>query len=176
MRTAIWPESAPAGGDVRSAEHPGSAQLLPQRVLDEAESPERGSELQTEAARPVASGRRATSDVNGDVGRQPIPAIQRDLSIVVEENIRWADIVGAVNSRAPAELENVEFVGIYRGKGIDAGKKCVTLSLRFRDEDGTLTHETVDGFDEIEIIRSESPPAYLQHALQQRECTSRITC
>ncbi len=73
------------------------------------------------------------------------PAIQRDLSIVVAENIRWADIVAAVESRAPAELEDIEFVGIYRGKGIEAGRKCVTLSLRFRDEDGTLTHETVDG-------------------------------
>ncbi|MHC4639324.1 MAG: phenylalanine--tRNA ligase subunit beta-related protein, partial [Planctomycetota bacterium] len=34
-----------------------------------------------------------------------------------------------------------------------AGKKSVTLSLRFRDEDGTLTHETVDGFQEP-IVRS----------------------
>ncbi|UCE50250.1 MAG: hypothetical protein JSW47_08805, partial [Phycisphaerales bacterium] len=81
------------------------------------------------------------------------PAIKRDLSIVVEENIRWADIVAAVGSKAPAELEDVEFVGIYRGKGIAAGDKCVTLSLRFRDEDGTLTHETVDGF-QSEIVSS----------------------
>ncbi len=72
------------------------------------------------------------------------PAIQRDLSIVVDEQIRWADIVGAVESKACGELEDVEFVGIYRGKGIRSEKKCVTLSLRFRDEDGTLTHEAVD--------------------------------
>jgi phenylalanyl-tRNA synthetase beta chain len=35
-------------------------------------------------------------------------------------------------------------VGVYRGKAIPPGRKSVTLSLRFRDEDGTLTHETVD--------------------------------
>jgi phenylalanyl-tRNA synthetase beta chain len=93
------------------------------------------------------------------------PAIQRDLSIVVEENIRWADIISAVESGAPAELEDVEFVGIYRGKGIAAGKKCVTLSLRFRDEDGTLTHETVDGFQgEIVAGLSESTAAELRTA------------
>jgi len=93
------------------------------------------------------------------------PAIQRDLSIVVEENIRWADIISAVESRAPVELEGVEFVGIYRGKGIAAGRKCVTLSLRFRDEDGTLTHETVDGF-QSEIVASlgESTAAELRTA------------
>ena len=72
------------------------------------------------------------------------PAIQRDLSIIVDENIRWADIVEAVSKKASAELEDIQFVGIYRGRGIPSGRKSVTLSVRFRDEDGTLTHETVD--------------------------------
>jgi phenylalanyl-tRNA synthetase beta chain len=74
------------------------------------------------------------------------PGIKRDLSIVVDEKIRWADIMGAINKKASAELEGVHFVEIYRGKGIAAGKKSVTLSLQFRDEDGTLTHEQVDNF------------------------------
>jgi len=92
----------------------------------------------------------------GAIKVKPIPrfpAIQRDLSIVVNEEIRWAEIIKAVESKSPNELEDVRFVGIYRGKGIPAGSKSVTLSLRFRDEDGTLTHETVDGF-EAEIVRS----------------------
>jgi len=74
------------------------------------------------------------------------PAIERDLSIVVDEPVSWADIVGAVNKKASGQLEDVQFVGIYRGKGIPTGKKSVTLSLRFRDQDGTLTHEMVDRF------------------------------
>jgi phenylalanyl-tRNA synthetase beta chain len=81
------------------------------------------------------------------------PAIQRDLSIIVGEGIRWTDIIGAVKRKASSELEDIQFVGIYRGKGIPSGSKSVTLSLRFRDEDGTLTHETVDGL-EAEIVRS----------------------
>jgi len=81
------------------------------------------------------------------------PAIQRDLSIIVGEAIPWADIIKAIKSKAPSELEDIRFVGIYRGKGIPSGSKSVTLSLRFRDEDGTLTHEIVDGF-EAEIVRS----------------------
>jgi len=74
------------------------------------------------------------------------PAIQRDLSIIVDEKIRWSDIIDAVKKKASVELENIRFVGIYRGEGIPSGEKSVTLSLRFRDEDGTLTHETVDRF------------------------------
>ncbi len=81
------------------------------------------------------------------------PAIERDLSIIVDETIRWADIVKAVNKKAPGELEDIKFIGIYRGEGIAPGKKSVTLSLRFRDEDGTLTHQTVDCF-EADIIES----------------------
>lgn len=74
------------------------------------------------------------------------PAIERDLSIIVDEMVRWADIESAVGKKTVAQLENIRFVGIYRGKPIDAGKKSVTLALRFRDEDGTLTHDMVDAF------------------------------
>jgi phenylalanyl-tRNA synthetase beta chain len=83
----------------------------------------------------------------GSIKIKPIPrfpAIERDLSIVVAEPVRWAQIARAVREVAPAELEEVRFVDIYRGKGIAPGTKSVTLSLRFRDEDGTLTHEAVD--------------------------------
>ena len=92
----------------------------------------------------------------GAVKFKPIPrfpAVERHLSLVVDERVVWADIIGAVNKKMPAELEEVQFVGIYRGEGIATGRKSVTLSLRFRDEDGTLTHETVDGF-EAEIVKS----------------------
>ena len=81
------------------------------------------------------------------------PAIERDLSIVVDEQVPWADIVGAIKKRPPAELEDIRFVGIYRGKAIPTGRKSVTLSLRFRDEDGTLTHETVDRF-QTDIVKN----------------------
>jgi phenylalanyl-tRNA synthetase beta chain len=81
------------------------------------------------------------------------PAIERDLSIVVGEETPWADIVRAVRSSAPGELEDIEFVDVYRGKGIATGKKSLTLSLRFRDEDGTLTHGAVDGY-QAAILRS----------------------
>jgi len=74
------------------------------------------------------------------------PAIVRDLSVIIDEKFRWSDIIASINKKAPPELEDVEYVGTYRGKPIPAGKKSVTLSLRFRDEEGTLTHETVDRF------------------------------
>jgi len=81
------------------------------------------------------------------------PAVERDLSLVVNEDVTWSDIAAAVEKKAPDELEDLCFVDIYRGKGIPAGKKSLTLSLRFRDEDGTLTHDQVDAFEKA-ILQS----------------------
>ncbi|MFA5783302.1 MAG: phenylalanine--tRNA ligase subunit beta [Phycisphaerae bacterium] len=76
------------------------------------------------------------------------PAIDRDLSLLIDEAVKWEDIIIAINQAGCEKLEQVQFVGIYRGKGVEAGKKSLTLTLRFRDEDGTLTHEQVDEFQE----------------------------
>ncbi|MFA5238107.1 MAG: phenylalanine--tRNA ligase subunit beta [Phycisphaerae bacterium] len=102
----------------------------------------------------------------GPVKVRPIPkfpAIVRDLSIVIDDTVRWADVAGAVNKKAPDELEEIRFVGIYRGKGVAADKKSLTLTLVFRDQDGTLTHEAVDRF-QAEILKnlSESTGAELR--------------
>ena len=72
------------------------------------------------------------------------PAIVRDLSLIVGEQVQWSKLEQIIRSRAPQELEEIKFEGIYRGKPIPAGKKSVTVSLRFRDEDGTLQHQSVD--------------------------------
>ncbi|MBN2183609.1 MAG: phenylalanine--tRNA ligase subunit beta [Sedimentisphaerales bacterium] len=103
-----------------------------------------------------------------DFAVKPIPrypAIKRDLSIIVDENVSWAEIIKALKNKASKELEDIIFVGIYRGKSIPSGQKSVTLSLQFRDEDGTLTHETVDKFQD-DIVRglNESVKATLRDA------------
>ncbi len=86
-----------------------------------------------------------------DVTVQPIPrfpAIERDLSIVVPENVLWAEILDTIHSSAPEELEETRFVEIYRGKGIPQARKSLTLSLCFRDADGTLKHDAVDAYQD----------------------------
>jgi len=76
------------------------------------------------------------------------PAIARDLSLIVDEQVQWSKLEQVVRSNAPQELEEIKFEGIYRGKPIASGKKSVTVSLRFRDEDGTLQHQTVDNWQQ----------------------------
>jgi len=78
------------------------------------------------------------------IGR--FPGIKRDLSLVLEEGIAWQEIQQAIQKIGIADLRQVQFVDIYRGQGIEAGKKSMTFSLEFRRDQETLTHEQVDEY------------------------------
>jgi phenylalanyl-tRNA synthetase beta chain len=72
------------------------------------------------------------------------PGTERDLSVIVDEPTRWSSIREHVTLAQLHLLEDVAFIGTYRGKPIPNGKKSVTLRLSFRDPAGTLRHEQVD--------------------------------
>ena len=72
------------------------------------------------------------------------PAVEKDLSPVVDERVTWDQVRGAVSACGLARLEAVDFVGLYRGKQLGAGKKSLTLRMRFRDPATTLRHEDVN--------------------------------
>lgn len=72
------------------------------------------------------------------------PSIQRDLSLVVEESIQWREIETSITSLSLESLESLRFVGAYRGKPIEKGRKSVTVRLTFRDPGRTLRHDEVD--------------------------------
>ncbi len=76
------------------------------------------------------------------------PGITRDLSLVLDDNVAWADIAETIQSQSIDEMQSVDFVDIYRGKGVDKGKKSLTLSMHFRNPNETMTHQQVDGFQE----------------------------
>ena len=84
------------------------------------------------------------------------PGIERDLSLVVDEDVAWARIAALVDDVSPEHLEGCAFVGVYRGKQIGAGRKSVTLRMRFRDPSRTLRHEEVDPGVEAIVNRARS--------------------
>lgn len=72
------------------------------------------------------------------------PAIERDLSLILDESVAWSQVQALVEGASPDRLEGCSFVGAYRGKQVGAGKKSLTLRLTFRDPERTLRHEEVD--------------------------------
>jgi phenylalanyl-tRNA synthetase beta chain len=75
---------------------------------------------------------------------QKFPPVVRDVSVVVPEQVPYADVERALRSAEPADLESVRHVTTYRGKPLAKGQKSVTLQLVFRSPDGTLRGEDVD--------------------------------
>jgi len=72
------------------------------------------------------------------------PSIRRDLSLLVEENLPVADVLRAIENEAGEDLRNLELFDLYRGEGIDLGKKSLALGLTFQRSSSTLTDSEVD--------------------------------
>ncbi|MGR3317176.1 MAG: phenylalanine--tRNA ligase subunit beta-related protein, partial [Candidatus Anammoxibacter sp.] len=72
------------------------------------------------------------------------PEITRDVAVVVDEKIKWGDVEKCITSADASFFNKTEFFDIYRGKQIDAGKKSIAFSVKFRANDRTLKGEEAD--------------------------------
>ena len=72
------------------------------------------------------------------------PSIRRDIAIVVDAEIAVSEIVSAVESAVPELIRNVVIFDIYRGSGIEAGRKSIALGLILQETSRTLTDEDAD--------------------------------
>lgn len=72
------------------------------------------------------------------------PSIERDLSVVVDEAVTWAELAAAARATADRLCTGIGYVTTYRGKQVGADRKSVTLRLTYRHPERTLRHEEVD--------------------------------
>jgi len=82
------------------------------------------------------------------------PGIDRDLSLIVDESVRWEQVEAAADGLELDRCVGNQLVGIFRGKQLGEGKKSVTVRLHFRDDDRTLRHEEVD--PQIDLFASKA--------------------
>lgn len=81
------------------------------------------------------------------------PAIRRDLAVIVEENVSAHAVRCTVTEAEPTLLQDFELFDVYRGKGIDSGRKSLAIGLTFQDLSRTLTDADVEGAVE-RVVRS----------------------
>ncbi len=73
------------------------------------------------------------------------PAVTRDLNLVVDEAVRWADVEQTVRTAAGPHGESIGFQDVYRDtKRLGPGKKSLLFTLTLRWNEGTLTGEQAD--------------------------------
>ena len=71
----------------------------------------------------------------------PFPAVFQDVSLIVGEDVAAQRVVDAVRDGAGTLLEDVRLFDVYTGPQIGERRKSLTLALRFRAADRTLTED-----------------------------------
>ena len=72
------------------------------------------------------------------------PAIRRDIAIVVDETVAYADIAGCIRAGAGDLLRELVLFDVYVGENIGVGRKSLALGLILQVSSQTLTDEVVD--------------------------------
>ena len=80
------------------------------------------------------------------------PIVTRDLAIVTDEDVTWADIKRCIESLKIDYVNDIEFFDVYRGKQIEKGRKSIAFRIIFRADDRTLKSEEVDVLQEKILV------------------------
>lgn len=72
------------------------------------------------------------------------PSVRRDLAVVVEEGVNVQTLLDGVRKHLPESVTDLMLFDVYRGKGIDLGKKSLAFKVLMQDTRKTLTDEEVE--------------------------------
>ena len=72
------------------------------------------------------------------------PSVTRDIAVVCDETVTVGALEAAIRKGGKSLLKEVALFDIYRGKGVDEGKKSVAFNLVLRADDRSLTGEEAD--------------------------------
>jgi phenylalanyl-tRNA synthetase beta chain len=72
------------------------------------------------------------------------PQVRRDIAVIVAADLAAERLVECARGEGDGLLREVLVFDVYRGQGVEAGKKSVALGLVWRDEAETLTDARVD--------------------------------
>ena len=72
------------------------------------------------------------------------PAIQRDIAMIVDDDLPVGDIIDEIESVQSDIIESVKLFDIYRGLPIPTDRKSCAFSITYRDSEKTLKDEEVD--------------------------------
>ena len=72
------------------------------------------------------------------------PAVKRDLALLLDKNIQFAEIEKIAYETEKKLLKEVELFDVYEGKNLEAGKKSYAVSFLLQDETQTLNDKMID--------------------------------
>ncbi len=72
------------------------------------------------------------------------PEVRRDLALLIDKNINYADIEKTACFSEKLLIKKVELFDVYEGDRIESGKKSYAISFILQDNEKTLTDKVVD--------------------------------
>ena len=72
------------------------------------------------------------------------PAIRRDLAVIVDERVTLDELKESVNLAAKGLLRELAVFDVYRGKGVEPGRKSIAFGLILQETSRTLTDGEAD--------------------------------
>ncbi|HTQ83846.1 MAG TPA: phenylalanine--tRNA ligase subunit beta [Pseudolabrys sp.] len=74
----------------------------------------------------------------------PFQPVTRDFAFVVERSVKAADIVRAAQNVDRKLITNITVFDVYKGKGIDPGKKSIAIAVTLQPREKTMTDAEID--------------------------------
>ena len=72
------------------------------------------------------------------------PSVSRDLALLLDENVEFAQIEEIARQTEKKLLKKVELFDVYQGKNLPEGKKSYAINFILEDENQTLTDKQID--------------------------------
>jgi phenylalanyl-tRNA synthetase beta chain len=72
------------------------------------------------------------------------PAVQRDLSMIVDKSITWDSIEKTALAARINKLKNIHLFDVFISDKLGEGKKSVAINFTFQDDENTLTDKETD--------------------------------
>ena len=72
------------------------------------------------------------------------PAVSRDLALLVDEHVEFAQIEAAAYQSEKKLLKEVRLFDVYEGKNLEAGKKSYAVNFILQSEDKTLNDKAIE--------------------------------
>lgn len=80
------------------------------------------------------------------------PAVRRDLSMLVNQEVRFEDLKRIANKAEKNLLKEVNVFDVYQGDKLPEGKKSYALSFKLQDEQRTLEDKQIDAIMQKLIV------------------------
>ena len=80
------------------------------------------------------------------------PAVSRDLALLINDDVTFAQIVDVARQSEKKLLKKVELFDVYQGKNLPEGKKSYAVNFILQDEQKTLNDKQIDAIMQKLIV------------------------